>query len=123
MLKKSAVILLIFTIFGAMNLMAKIPQKKIDRLLRIENRLSKKALHAYLRGKDIKRYLKDLKEINRHIMEMVKNNSDIKHIIEYLDMEIDRVNLVYDRDSLLRLHQEIAESRRYIKLATRERIN
>ena len=110
---KKIFIILVILLFGVVSSIASVPQKVIDDLLKQEKRLSKEAFNAYLSGETIDRYLADMKKINSHIMQMVPN-SDIKDIIAYIDMEIDRINYTYDAHSLLRLQQEIDESREYI---------
>lgn len=100
-------------------LSASISRQGIEHLLMQEKILSKEAFNAYLSGSDINRYLKEMKDINRHIMKM-SYKSDIKNIIKYIDMEIDRINLTYDKDSLLRLQKEIEESRKYISMLIKE---
>ncbi len=110
---KRVFVILVILLFGVISSIASVPQKVIDDLLKQEKRLSKEAFNAYLSGETIDRYLADMKKINSHIMQMVPN-SDIKDIIAYIDMEIDRINYTYDVHSLLRLQQEIDESREYI---------
>lgn len=122
-MKKGIFVAILVAFLGVVNIKANVPQHVIDNFLKREKILSKEAFHAYINGQDIDKYLKEMKRINEHIIKMIKNNDDIKAIIEYINMEIDRLNYTYDTHSLLRLQQEIDESREYISMLISKKSN
>ena len=113
---KKVFVSLAILFFALVPSIADVPHKVIDNFLKREKILSKEAFNAYIDGKDIGNYLKEMKNINWHIMNMIKHHDDIKAIIEYINMEIDRLNYTYNTHSLLRLQRELDESREYINL-------
>ncbi len=115
MSKKSIMIISVLAIFGVSNLLAEVPQQQLNNALEQEKILANNAFKNYSNGKNIDKYMTNMKNVNNQLMKMVQN-SDVKKVIEYISMEIDKVNSIHNKESLLRLHKEIAESSAYIKM-------